>query len=325
MTQIPNCSFVLSVEQGKLESQAVLLVESLRTFGGRYANCPVYAISPRPSRQIGAACRSALTALGAQTIVEKLIAPDEAYGTVARLAACAWAEQKLDSEILVSLDDDLFFAGEPDFRLKSADFFARPVDSKGICTSGAGDPFDVYWRKIAQLTGVDYNEIPWVETTVDRVCVKASYNGGMVAVHRQLGLFQRTEQLFRILQGKDLSPRRAGERKIVASTGSVGTEASRWWGSAQAAFSLAATQLKAVGSIAPATYNIPAHAAQAAERLSGKAILKDAILVHYHWLLDKEHIREPIIFFGSSDLPAPVFEWLKNKTPLSEAYTIPNR
>jgi glycosyltransferase involved in cell wall biosynthesis len=314
-SQIPDCAFVLSVEFGKLESQAILLVESLRQFGGVYSNCPVYAISPRPSRQISHACRTELLALGVQLVVEDLLNADEAYGPLARLAACVWAEKNLTSEIVVSLDNDLFFAGEPDFSLRGVDFFARPVDVKGICTSGKDDPFDEYWQRAARYTGVDYDEIPWVETTTDHAFVKASYNGGMVAVRRGLGLFQHAQEIMRILKKNDLAPRISGENQIFASTGFVGTESTRWWGASQVVLSLAATQLKARISIAPETYNVPAHIA---EGLDGRNWLKDAILVHYHWLLNREYVKKDSVIYGGLNLPLPVLEWLKSRTPLAE-------
>ncbi len=319
MTSLPDCAFVLSVERGKLEAQAILLVESLRRFGGAYANCPVYAVSPRPSRQIGAECRDCLHSLGVHLVVESLVPPDEAYGTVARLGACVWAERNLACEILVSLDDDLFFAREPDFRLRGADFFARPVDVKGMCTSGPGDPFDVYWRRIAEVCEVDYEDIPWLETTVDRVRVKASYNGGMVAVRRQRGLFQEAERMFGLLRANDLAPRDSGASQIFASTGYVGAEATRWWGSAQAVLSLAVTRCKATVSIAPPTYNVPVHAADSWEQYAANFTLANAVLVHYHWVLGKEYVKKDIVLKGGADLPKSVLEWLKTKTPLDDA------
>jgi hypothetical protein len=318
MDKIPNSSFVLSVEKGQLEAQAILLVESLRRFGGEYANCPVYAVSPRASRRMGQGCRSALSKLDVHIIDEELISADDAYGPAGRLAACAWAERNINCEILISLDDDLFFVSEPDFRLSEADFFARPVDVKLICTTGAGDPFDAYWRNIAELNGVDYDRIPWVETSIDRIFVKASYNAGMIAVRRHLGIFKRTEQILRAIMEKELSPFQRGELNMFASTGFVGEDGSRWWGASQAALSLAATQLQARIHIASARYNVPAHQAEAAKRLHGSSILKDAILVHYHWLLDKEHFKEDEIFEGGSALPASILKWLKNRTPLNE-------
>ena len=95
MALSPDCAFVLCVEEGRLEAQAVLLVDSLRRFGGAYADSPVYAFSPRPARQMSAECRKALTDRRVEVLVEYLISPDEPYGTAARLAVCAWAEKNL--------------------------------------------------------------------------------------------------------------------------------------------------------------------------------------------------------------------------------------
>lgn len=317
--QTPDCSFVLSVEQGKLEAQAILLVESLRRFGGAYANCPVYAVSPRPARQMGTACAAALTALGVQIITRELLPLNEAYGTVARMAACAWAEQNLSSEIIVSLDDDLFFTGEPDFRLQGGDFFARPVDIKGMCTSGPNDPCDHYWHQIAQLAGIDYDEIPWVETTVDHIWVKASYNGGMVAVRRRLGLFQKTMEIFQSMRKNNLAPYQALKGEVFSSIGYVGPEATRWWGSAQAALSMAVIRQKAIIALAPPTYNVPAHEAVSAERPMSTVTLKDAVLIHYHWLLDSEYTGKSPFFHANSTLSPDMIAWLKYKTPLGKS------
>lgn len=306
----PNCSFILSIEQGKLESQAILLVESLRKFGGAYADCPVYAVSPRPSLQMSKSCHDILKTMGVQVIIEELLSPNESYGPIARLATCAWAEKNIPSDIIVSLDNDIFFADEPDFSLKQVDLLARPVDVKDMCTSGPSDPFDEYWRKIAQLCGVDFEEIPWIETTVDRVSIKASYNTGMIAVRPQLGLFQKAEEMFNALRQSDLSPHILGHQQVYASTGFVGAEASRWWGTSQAVISLAATQLQARIAIAPINYNVPAH--------YDEVSLKNAILVHYHWLLFKDYIKESTVLTKGEELPYTVLQWLKSKTPLSD-------
>jgi len=317
----PDCSFVLSVEQGKLESQAILLVESLRRFGGNYANCPVYAVSPRPSRQMSQACLNILKSMEVHVLIEELLSADEGYGTIARLAACTWAEKNLTSEIIISLDNDLFFAREPDFSLQQADLLARPVDVKGMCTAGPDDYYDPYWRRIAQACEVDYDKIPWVETTLDRILVKASYNGGMIVVRRQLGLFQTAEAMYRILKGKDLAPRIHTNPEFLASTGFVGQEARRWWGSSQAVLSLAATKLDALITIAPPTYNVPAHLIEYGEKNNNKITLQNAIIIHYHWLLDKEHLEDRGIFYGGDTLPGQVLNWLKPRIPLRENYS----
>src|SRR5690349_16939311 len=44
-------AFLICVEHGRLESEAILLVESLRAWGGSCADAPVYAFAPRPDFQ----------------------------------------------------------------------------------------------------------------------------------------------------------------------------------------------------------------------------------------------------------------------------------
>ena len=44
-------AFLICVEHGRLESEAILLVESLRAWGGACAESPVYAFAPRPEFQ----------------------------------------------------------------------------------------------------------------------------------------------------------------------------------------------------------------------------------------------------------------------------------
>lgn len=322
-----SVAIVLSVERGILEDQAVLLVESLRRFGGPAADLPVYAISPRPARAPEAECLSNLRRLGATTLVEPLVDEAEAYGTLARLAACVWAEEHLPHRTIVSLDNDMLFVRPPDFSLGRADVVARPVDCKGMCTCGVGDAFDPYWRQTATACGISYDDIPWVETTIDRLRVKASYNGGMVVVSRGLGLFREASRLFAILRGRGLAPRARGAIEIVASTGSVGVEASRWWGAAQAVLSLAATRLGARVAVAPPEYNVPVHLAEEAVAFGRPLAMTHAVLIHYHRVFDGSRAaRLPRqsaggasrdwLFPGGHDLPIAFQDWLERRVPI---------
>lgn len=309
----PNCAFVLSVEKGKLETQAILLVESLRKFGGEYSNAEIFAISPRPAKRMSQDCQDILKSLGVRIVVEDLLIENEPYGTAARLAACDWAEKNLASEIIISLDNDMFFAAPPLFELDNADFFARPVDVKGMCTSGANDASDYYWHEISDLCNVNYNDILWINTSVDDIRVKASYNGGMVAVRKSYGIFQKALLMFNKLKENNLSPYKANPSNIFASTGFVGIESSCWWGSSQAVLSLAATYLNAKIKIASQNYNIPIHLKKSS--VNKNITLHNAILIHYHWMLHKDTFQNEV-FEWEKDLPSDVFKWLIKRIPL---------
>lgn len=313
---MPDCAFVISVEQGKLESQAILLVESLRRFGGAYATCPVFAVSPRPNRAMGKACAAVLKSMGVEVVVEDLLDKREPYGPLGRLAACVWAEKSVNARVLVSLDNDMFFSGAPDFSLAGGDVMARPVDMKGICTSGSEDACDEFWRLACKACGVELQCIPWVETTVDRVRVKASYNGGMVAVRRDAGYFQCAERMLRILREGAIAPRRSARFNVYASMGFVGRASAQWWGVSQVVLSLAFTCKNAVISIAPPTYNVPIHLHATAQSLGQPITLTDAVLVHYHWLLYEQHLLTGELLPGGRDLADPVRQWLARRVPL---------
>ena len=66
-------AFLICVEHGRLESEAILLVESLRQFGGAYAQAPIYAFAPRPDFQPEAATVERLEGLGVTFISEHLV------------------------------------------------------------------------------------------------------------------------------------------------------------------------------------------------------------------------------------------------------------
>ena len=47
MTETSQITFVCCVESGWLKVQTVRMIESLRRWGGQFANAPVFAVTPR--------------------------------------------------------------------------------------------------------------------------------------------------------------------------------------------------------------------------------------------------------------------------------------
>ena len=103
-------AFLICVEHGRLESEAILLVESLRTWGGSCAEAPVYAFAPRPEFQPGPQTVERLDGLGATFIDEPLVDRFAETPTFNKVAVAAWAERELDHETLVFTDTDCVFA-----------------------------------------------------------------------------------------------------------------------------------------------------------------------------------------------------------------------
>ena len=165
----PNVGFVACIEGGVLEDQALLLFESIRRYAGRFRDCPIYALSPRTGHDITESARSRLDKLMVTYIDAVLNTECPEYGSANRVAAAAHIEKLYPHEILVILDSDTLFLREPDKILlpPDVDVAVRPVDVKGMCSVGPGDPFDSYWRDLCRCCGTDYDEIPWTESFVD--------------------------------------------------------------------------------------------------------------------------------------------------------------
>lgn len=305
-------AFLICVEANRLEPQSLLLCESLRTFGGRYRNAPVFAASPRPALAPGAETRARLEALGVTCIVEPLNETGSPYGTINRIVAGAWAEQQSLRPYLILLDTDTVFVGEP--RFVRADAGVRPVDVKGSASSGPGDPLEPYWSRLCRIGGIEPSRLPRIATTIDRVRIRASYNGGFTVVRRELGILQKTREIFFAALEEDLRPRAGNE--IFASTGAVGEEASEWWGSSQAALSVAIASRTSDVHTYDARYNIPLH--NLVDPRQPWPLRGEPILLHYHYLAEpsyQPHLRQVLERLGVA--PA-ARRWIEARLALFE-------
>jgi hypothetical protein len=306
-------AFMICVEANRLEPQGRLLCESIRTFGGPYRNAPILAISPRPQLALGPEARARLEELGVTYVVEPLNDTGSPYGPINRIAAGSWAETFSSRPYLVVLDTDTVFTGEPDF--VRADAGIRPVDVKGAASSGAGDPQDIYWDRICRLGGIDLSRLPRIATTIGRVPIRASYNAGFTVVRRDLGILRRTREIFFASLQENLRPQAGTELEIFASTGSVGREASEWWGSSQAALSAAIWSRTSDVHTYDERYNIPLNNLVGQGRSWPRRRGLEPILLHYHYLAEPRYqtqLREVMAWIGCS---REVLQWIEERLP----------
>jgi hypothetical protein len=157
----PNQSieFALVAESGVLERQAIILCESIRKFAGKYADSPITVISPRSDRRPSVETLARLSTLGVRFLPLDFASIEPEYGTTFRMYAAAELERQSTARKILFMDSDLLFAGEPDLDLLEMATYARPVDVKGMCTEGNKDQNDVYWRKLCEVCGVDYDQL----------------------------------------------------------------------------------------------------------------------------------------------------------------------
>ncbi len=308
-----DTTFVLCIENNAIRAQALLLCESIRRFGGRHRGAPILAVAPRPGLGIDGETLRRLEAMGVEYAEEPLNRACPEYGSANRVFAAAWAEARARSEWVVVLDSDTVFLNELELPA-DADVAVRPVDVKGSATEGPGDPFEDYWQRTAELLGVSLGCLPFIRTTVCDSRVRASYNGGLIAVRREAGVLSAWAELFAHSVAAGLKPWRGRDLNVRASTGLVGRKASEYWGSNQTAAALAIWSRTQRVVHFPDSCNLPLHLV--AEHPELRARTTPLVHVHYHWLFTDPHHETALADLRDLGVAADRIEWLNRRLPL---------
>ena len=311
----PDVGFVACIEGGALEAQTLLLFDSIRLHTGRFKDCSLYALSPRAGHPISLDARRRLNDLGAHYTDTILNTECPEYGPANRVIAAAYIEDLRRHDTLVILDSDTLFLREPcEFILPpDIDVAVRPVDVKGMSTGGPNDSCDAYWRDLCRSCDVDYDEIPWSESFVDRQRIKANYNGGLVVVRGRLGIMRCCADFFfgSIRQG--LRPH-SESNSFRAGAGWVEPAAGKLWGSSQAALSLAIWSTSRRVRELPPTYNYPLHLHDQIDPVFARSIFPHLLHVHYHWLFGEDTLPANPVFLPSGPLSVGQRDWLRSAT-----------
>lgn len=190
------------------ERESLLLVRSLRSFGGELANHPLWLMMPRTLEQLSETTHQALEELGVQ--VHRFDIPEEAlkfpFGGKIYAAAAAESLAVTQADILVWMDSDTLFADVPYEMLlrENVSFGYRPVMLKNI-SSLYDEPVNAFWDFIYEHCGTPKERIFPMLTTVDKVQIRPHFNAGIISVRPEKKLLQTWRDNFeRIYQQPEL-------------------------------------------------------------------------------------------------------------------------
>jgi hypothetical protein len=310
-----DIEFVMIAERGVLERQVLMLAESIRCFEGAWHEAAIRVVSPRADRRPLDTTLQQLDRLGADYVALDVASPCPLYGTSWRMAALAELERRGGRDLMLMLDSDTLFLAPPQFDLADGAVAVRPVDVKGICSAGPDDPVDDYWRRLTALCDVDYDMVPWVETTVGGERVRASHNGGFVAVARRHGLFARAFEFLVRSCEHDVAPRPRQLGTFRIGSGEATGEATRLWGSAQTTLTMAMVSLGLQQQILPPTYNVPLHILDPV-LARFPDVARRAVHVHYHWLCASDLLDVNPLLDGRLSVPAAIRQLLERHLPI---------
>jgi hypothetical protein len=183
---VPPLTIVCCIEAGPLEQQTLLMIRSLRHFGGELADVPVIAVVGRRGPELQSATRRNLDQLGATLEYAQHgdnPAPWFPYGNKA--AAVAVGQRYATTEIVAWLDSDILVAQQPSGLLlpEGCDFAGRSEFLPPAIMPD--DPANVgYWSAVCRLFGLDLAAIPWVDRGDCRPPQKMFFNSGVFAWRR---------------------------------------------------------------------------------------------------------------------------------------------
>ncbi len=191
----PSLTFVVMIATPQEEKEAGVLVDSLRTFGGEYAQSPVVLVLSDPAKADG----RSLAGKVQQTVVLKMDELLRAFPFSDKVYACAQVEELVaqKTDWLVWLNPDCLILAEPRALAADAATWAalRPVHIQNI-----GAPVDApvpeYWQRIYAAAGVDAAKAWAVESYVDRQSIRAYFNSGCMAFAPDKGILRAWRDVY---------------------------------------------------------------------------------------------------------------------------------
>jgi hypothetical protein len=181
-------AFVTYLHSESQEQAAAMLADSIRRWGGAYANSPVYAVLTDAART-----GSRLAGKNVDLVSLSLAEPARSFPYAAKAYAAAKVEEMTSGTVdtLVWLDPETLLLGPPAAYDLSAGAAAAvaPVSLVNI-GQPPDEPVDDFWRAVYKRCGLDTADIYTVETFVDEKTVRVWLNCGMFSVRPERGLLR---------------------------------------------------------------------------------------------------------------------------------------
>ncbi len=179
-----------------------LLGNSIRNFGGKYKDAPIWACYPEGYKPQDEEGLKKLASVNVE--LKSFKAPPEAWwyfltGMV-YTAASMEAEAEGKAAILVMLGGDSMVLQQPDeFILSDGKNLAYcPVMHKNISPIYS-EPLDEYWSRAYTNMDIKENSIFPIITPADGDTIRPYFNAGCLAVHPERGIFRKWAENFALL------------------------------------------------------------------------------------------------------------------------------
>ncbi len=180
----------------------LVLVESIRTYGGRFAEAPVWIYAPSSLMKTQGKLVKSFGALDADVRASDAPADARAIPFSGKVFAAARAEKaaKGAASVLVWLDEDTVMLAEPgELALaKHANLGYRPVMHRNVGSLYSEKP-DAFWSRVYEKLAVPDSAMFPMKTVTGDATVRAYFNAGLLAVRPEAGIMKRWGEAFNTL------------------------------------------------------------------------------------------------------------------------------
>jgi hypothetical protein len=308
MKSLPSISFVCCVESGMLEGLTVRMIQSLRRWGGSFANAPVFAVTPRFGPGLARSTLHDFKRLDVRYLNQSVDTPYSWFSFNNKPLSLAMAEAAADTETIAWLDSDVLIVGEPlAFQLEEGVDFAACPSEKEMGTSGVGDTFEPLWRADCQALDIDIDSLPWVTSEPDGVRIRLYFNGGVFVYRRCTGFGQNyLNSCKQLMEARNRS---------TSSDFSIGFNE-------MSAIGLSMHKMGLKWRVLPYSHNYSINW-RSHERLYREGDLRAARIVHHH---DSMFPNFWDVFLSCLESAhPPVADWLAKLGPLRNDATLANK
>ena len=194
-------TIVCCIEAGRVEKQTLVMLETLRRWGGPVGQSRVLAVIPRRGRRLSKATISRLDSFGVELHDGSSRNRMSWYNWYAKIVAARLAEDIATTPIVVWLDSDALVLGPlVELGLPHGDDFTARRDPlmPGL---DVASPFLDYFRLACETVGANWEDTPLLPT--DGGPSRLVFNAGVYAFRRGLGFSEAYEDsTARLIQGR---------------------------------------------------------------------------------------------------------------------------
>ena len=314
-------AFVLVVEAGRLEAQSRLLVESIRTWTGIYADCQIWAVFPRKGERLSQQTLDTFMQHDVMLLNRDLNRLWRHHPISNKVYASALVEEMVAGKVstLVFVDSDVIFLQPPeDLVLPSGKCLAiRPVHhpNVGIRIDQTERKIQVnpYWQLFFDVCSVKPQNLWSVRSTMGQHEIVAYFNVGLVAVDPKRGLFGKwLSNLEQLSQNPIYKTSLISQFGITQPPPSPNSRYYRpWYHLNQVLFActvLSSLDKEDVEILSP-LYNYPLQLQTHLSEQIKQSSLSEAIAIHYHFCFERDEWWQHIA------VEEPFRSWLRDRLP----------